>query len=261
MVSNFIGTVTNVMNKVRKIDIFHMCLSHFILQKKQQWQQLTSQLGLCNALLYVVNHFLSQASIKFAFNKYYFVSQLLRRPPLLPEGKEQRFAIMEWPAPDVNSHPCPRPMSILADRYSQGAICFAAFRDDEFAACLWYATSEYREVDEVRCSYHLSGRPLVWDFDVYVAPKFRLSSVFLKLWDEVSAKLVAQGYLYSLSRISAFNAVSLSSHRRMGAETIGWAVFVNIGMLQLTIASLKPFFHLSFTANSEPVFNFQSPKI
>ncbi|MDD2759554.1 MAG: hypothetical protein PHH11_04605, partial [Methylomonas sp.] len=99
------------------------------------------------------------------------------------------------------------------------------------------------------------------DFDVYVEPKYRLSPTFLKLWDEASARLLREGVSWSLSRISAFNTMSLSSHKRMGAKIIGWAVFFQMAGIQLTISSLKPFLHISLSNASLPTFEFQLPKI
>jgi hypothetical protein len=149
---------------------------------------------------------------------------------------------------------------VIADRYKQNALCLAAYKDDEFAGCLWYVKNHYRE-DEVNCAYELGSENLAWDFDVYVVPKFRLTPVFIKLWDTASAKLINSGCYWSLSRISAFNSMSLASHKRMGAKVIGWAVFIQIATVQLTIASISPYLHLSYSKNSFPLFKFQPPKL
>jgi hypothetical protein len=84
---------------------------------------------------------------------------------------------------------------------------------------------------------------------------------FLKLWESASFRLIDEGYHWSLSRISAFNPNSLSSHKRMGARIIGWAVFVKMGGNQLAISSIKPFVHFSGSELTWPVFKFNLPKI
>jgi hypothetical protein len=228
-------------------------------QTQKQLQQLVKQLGGVNAGLYLINRLTDTFSLGLSFNKYYFVAQFLSGDPLLPPGKGQSLRVVELPSDHISSHPCPRPAAVIADRYQQGAVCLAAYKNEEFAGCLWYAKSRYRE-DEVRCQYDLGSEQAAWDFDVYVEPKYRLSPVFLKLWDEASAKLVSEGCHWSLSRISAFNPMSLSSHRRMGAKPIGWAVFVCAGKVQVTISSIKPFMHFSISEKSFPTFQLQSPQ-
>lgn len=225
-----------------------------------QFKLLIKQLDLVNALLYVSNRLASKLPCGLSFNKYYFVLQSLNPLPLLPEGRGKSFQVRELKADHLSSHPCPRPQAVLADRYKQGAVCLSAYKDELFTGCLWYIKSQYQE-DEVRALYQFPSSDCVWDFDVYVEPKYRLSPVFLKLWDETSSRLLAEGYCGSLSRISAFNPMSLSSHKRMGTKVLGWAVFVKLHSIQLTVSSMAPFCHLSFHDLSFPTFDFQSFKL
>jgi len=178
------------------------------------------QLGFCNACLYLANRVTTKLRIPISFNKYYFVSQLLNAEPLMPKNKGSKLHIIQLPPETLNTHPCPRPLAVLTDRYKQQTFCLAAYKEDEFAGCLWYAKTRYKE-DEVRCLYELVSPESVWYFDVYVEPKFRLSPVFLKLWDAAASKLISEGCHWSFSRISAFNAMSLASHKRMGAKVFG----------------------------------------
>lgn len=230
-----------------------------LIHTKKRLQQLVTQLGWVNTGLYLFNRLADVFSVGLSFNKYYFVAQFLSGQPLLPENKGRQLRVVELLPGVMDTHPCPRPAPVIAVRYAQHAICLAAYKGEEFAGCLWYVKPRYRE-DEVRCLYELVSAQAVWDFDVYVEPKFRLSPVFLKLWDAASAKLSSEGYCWSLSRISAFNAMSLSSHKRMGAQVVGWAVFMRAGAVQMTIASLSPFLHISFSESSFPVFKLQLPQ-
>ncbi len=221
----------------------------------QLWQWV-KQLGLLNSGLYLANRLAQKLALDASINKYYFAAQAVNRQPLLPENKGRRLRVVEWPQ-QGHPHPCPRPAQVIADRYQQGAVCLAAYKDDEFTGCLWFVTTAYQE-DEVRCRYVLPPAA-VWDFDVYVDAKYRLSPVFLKLWDAASSRLLADGFAWSLSRISAFNALSLSSHKRMGAKVLGWAVFIRLRSVQFTVASVPPFLHGSFSENAFPVFRLQLP--
>ncbi|NOT12417.1 MAG: N-acetyltransferase [Methylococcaceae bacterium] len=224
---------------------------------RKRLKQLVKDLGFVNAMLYLANRSVAVFSKHFGINKYYFVAQLINGNPLLPENRGKLLRVVELPLNEI--HPCPRPSNVIKDRYMQGAVCLAAYKANEFAGCLWYAKHRFRE-DEVRCIYEFDSFQSVWDFDVYVEPKFRLSPVFLKLWDYASAKLLNEGYSWSFSRISAFNAMSLGSHKRMGARIVGWAVFFQVGTVQLSVSSLRPFLYVSFSEASYPVFKLKSPK-
>lgn len=216
------------------------------------------QIGLINGLLYSINRFLTTLTSSSRLIKYYFVVQKLSSQPFLIGKRGENINVVEFVNTD-KIHPCPRPLAVIKKRYSQGAISLAAYKNGEFAGCLWYIKNKYKE-DEVNCLFELPAKNSVWDFDVYVEPKYRLSPVFLKLWDYTSEKLLKEGCHWTLSRISAFNPNSLFSHKRMGAVIIGWAVFVCLGAVQVTIANVSPFFHISFGKASFPVFRLEPPE-
>lgn len=221
-------------------------------------QALSRQIGIVNVCLYAIDRILSKCSFSSKSVKYYFVAQKISDQPLLPPQRGNNIFVTET-IEEYENNPCPRPISVIKNRYKQGAKCLSAYKDEEFAGCLWYIKGKYKE-DEVNCLYELPAKNSVWDFDVYVEPKFRLSPVFLKLWDYTSDKLLKENCLWSLSRISAFNPNSLFSHKRMGAVIIGWAVFVCLGAVQVTVANVSPFFHISFGKASFPVFRLEPPK-
>lgn len=225
---------------------------------KQLLTQLVRQLGVINAGLYAINRFCSFFSIPICFIKYYFVAQILHQKNLLPAKRGKKLNIREISVEFQNNHPCPRPASVIHNRYAQGAVCLAAFNDEEFAGCLWYVKKKYQE-DEVRCTYEVDAENSVWDFDVYVEPKYRLTPVFLKMWDNASQRLLDEGYQWSISRISAFNPMSLSSHKRMGAQQLGWAVFFRVGFSQFTLSNLSPYLHISINTKYFPVFKLKIP--
>ena len=91
-----------------------------------------------------------------------------------------------------------------------------------------------------------------WDFDVYVDPEHRSGLGFARLWDEANGWLRRRGVAFSWSRISAFNPGSLASHARLGARVAGKATFFRLGPCQLMIASLPPYFHISWRRQDMP---------
>jgi hypothetical protein len=98
-----------------------------------------------------------------------------------------------------------------------------------------------------------------WDFDVYIVSRYRLGVGFLCLWDEANKYLKARGIQWTMSRISAFNAVSVASHRRLGAKVVGQAVFVVLGPCQLAFTTTFPFIQLSICARHRPKIRVYPP--
>lgn len=129
----------------------------------------------------------------------------------------------------------PRPAAVNRWRWEQGATCHVATVKGEFAGTLWIQHDLYRE-DEVRCDFVMPDARTVWDFDVYVAPRYRLGRTMGRLWKAVDAGLAAEGVAWTFSRISRFNADSLNSHARLGAVSIGRVTVLFLGPLQLTHA-------------------------
>jgi len=212
-------------------------------------------LGWWNGVLYLLGTALSRASAdRLRIVKYELVSQPISTAPLLPEHRGKKIQVREASSDDPLLRSVPdRREGVFAERFAQGARCLLAELNGELAGFLWFVKGDYPE-DEVRCLF----RPLpegqsVWDYDVYVAKKHRLSPVFLKLWQAANERLYAEGIHHSASRISAFNTASRGSHERLGARKAGWALFVCLGPWQIMVASRKPFVHLSFSRQSRPV--------
>jgi len=204
------------------------------------------QLGWLDGTLYLLGSALQWATGGYVrLHKYCFVAQPVAAKPWLPPGRGAAIEVREIGSSDPLLKEFPRPVSVMPYRFQQGAVCLAAFKDGRCAGFLWLVVGPYAE-DEVRCRYvALPEREASWDFDLYIYPEFRNSLVFLRLWDEANRYLAARGVRWSVSRISAFNRGSVSSHRRMGATEIGSAVFLSVGSLQVSLASVPPRFFLS----------------
>lgn len=218
------------------------------------------QLGTTNGLLYLLGKTLQRISRGRArIIRYHFVAQPVpvgEIAKLRPASKVvTRFISHDDPV--VTQFP--RPRNIINRRFKSGAECLVIESDGEFAGFLWLAYDCYDE-DEVRCRYRL-GCPTAraWDYDVYIAPRFRIGRSFARLWTAANAHLSGQGIHWSISRISAFNPGSLAAHRSLGIQVIGAATFICIGTLQLGVFNSAPFIHLSLSRTTIPTIDLLPP--
>lgn len=153
----------------------------------------------------------------------------------------------------------PRPPEALARRFAAGTECHAISVKGEFAGCIWLARGAYDE-DEVRCRYELAEpQRSVWDFDVYVVPRFRAGRTLGRLWKAVDGALQAEGVQWTCSRISLYNLASVQAHERLGARHLGLGCFLLLGPLQVALLSCAPYVHLSWGAGSIPRVRLEPP--
>jgi hypothetical protein len=223
-------------------------------------RELRSSLGFGNALLYGMSRAVARTTGgRCRLIKYYFVAQPIPslQAPARPTASKTR--IYRTTPPDGIIAQFPRPPHVIAKRFADGAQCFVAEQAGQLVGFLWIKQERYDE-DEVRCCYllHPPDR-LVWDFDGYVAPQFRMSRAFSRLWKATNEYLCERGYEWSISRISAFNAWSLASHRRLGIVHLHTATFLIVGPLQLSMFSRAPFLHVGFGPASAPRRDFHAP--
>lgn len=185
--------------------------------------------------------------------KYRLVAQPVPEQPWLPSGRGRRIEVRASGPEDPALARFPRPAEVFRFRFEQGAHCFVAYRDAEPIGFIWFTVGDYEE-DEVRCLFRPrpEGRA-AWDFDVYVAPEHRIGPAFLRLWDTANAYLRERGVRWSLSRIDAFNPGSVGAHRRLGAASVGWLVFLTAGPLRLMLGSVRPWCHLGLSRAHRPV--------
>lgn len=211
------------------------------------------QLGALNAALYLIDRVLSRATVGRArLVRYHIVAQPIGRPGatrLRPDTKT-RLALTPADSPLVRQFP--RPASVIGARFAAGGQCLSAVVEDDFAGYVWWQRDRYEE-DEVRCSFELrdAGR-CVWDYDVYVAPRFRVGRTMARLWQAADDHLASQGVAWSLSRISAFNPASLSAHARLGTVHCECATFLVVGPVQLAWLEQAPYVHLSWRDGQRP---------
>jgi GNAT superfamily N-acetyltransferase len=133
-----------------------------------------------------------------------------------------------------------RPREIIDFRFEQQAHCIVAFRDGEIAGFIWVLTGAYHE-DEVDCWFVPEPAGKVgWDLDVFVHPRYRVGTLFARLWAHANRYLLDQGCLASASRIAMTNHTSRAVHGRLGAREVRTASFLRLGPLQFTLVT-RPF--------------------
>ena len=208
------------------------------------WQRLRSlvrELGASTAVLYLLDRLLGRISSKCGFYYYLFVAQPLADKPRLPLTRGKAFTFRLIQAPEPLLHSLGRPSAVIDERFAQGAKCLAATKNGGLAGCIWFVHGAYAE-DEVSVDFLLpQDGCCVWDFDVFVAESERLGFLFAKQWDAFDALLKPQGIRYTVSRINAFNQRSIASHRSLGAQVCGQALFLRLGRFQWMLSNRRPF--------------------
>jgi hypothetical protein len=215
---------------------------------------LIRELGWLNAVLYAADWLVWLAVRRRLLARYYIVAQPIPDQPLISPRHGSSISVRELDANSPALRALPLTPEVIRFRFAQKSTCLGAFKNGRIVGCLWLCRGPYVE-DEIRCRFQPEPAGLgAWDYDVYVDPDNRLGLVFARLWEEANAFLRAKGYRWSVSRISAFNPRSLSSHARLGAVPCGSLVVVYLGRIQLILSTLQPRIHLSLGRRSVPDF-------
>lgn len=231
-----------------------------LIEYREKIQTPISTLGIVDGVLYLINRLLCVISRdRCSLLRYYFFAQPINRVVGERVTRNTDILIRRIFPEDPILPKLLRPISVLEDRFRQGATCFLATKGIEVVGYIWIILDTYKE-DEVRCLYRtLPHRKVAWDFDVYIDPRYRLGRSFVRLWDAAANFLSEHGYEASVSRISAFNQRSLKSHSSMGAVRIGSAIFIKFGQAQIMLSGIRPFAHLSFSHEHFPTFHLTAP--
>ena len=218
-------------------------------------------LGAWNGMLYLLHRLLVRVSGgAMQIVRYYLVAQPVPESAAGDPPPSGTTSIVEVREGDELVQTFPRPAEVIARRFRDGAVCLAAIAGRGFAGFIWLASGHYDE-DEVHCRYVLVDEARsAWDYDVFVLPEYRLSRVFMRLWEAANRRLAGRGVRWSYSRISAFNPGSIRSHRGLGARRLHSATFLCVGSLQLGFFSLAPFVHLWWPGRTPPVLRLRPPR-
>jgi hypothetical protein len=225
----------------------------------RKYRSAAAAFGPLNACLYAAHRALNWWG--GAVHRYYFVAQPVPPSPVLPPQRGRSIVVRPVATDDPVLSAMPLDPAVIRFRAAQRAICFGAFKGDDLIGCLWVCLGPFDE-DEVRARFVPSpSGQASWDFDVYLLPEHRGGLGFARLWDGANQFLRERGVQWSISRISAFNPTSLSTHGRLGARRIGSAVFVRIARWQFSLASLPPYIHISPNMAKAPAFSLWAPVV
>jgi hypothetical protein len=215
---------------------------------------LARELGPLNAVLYGTSRLLSALSAgRVRLIKYYITAQPVRHEDLTPARRGRLIEVREG-VPNGNLESFPnRPRAVIEARIRNGGRFLEARKEATLVGFQWFTLSNYPE-DEVRCLYHLAATDrCAWDYDIVVFPEWRTQPVFTRLWDKCNEILRREGVTQTLSRIDAFNSSSRRAHERIGARTVGWALFLCFGEVQVATFSSRPWLHVSSKDSQAPV--------
>ena len=215
------------------------------MSKMERLRSIFSELGLATGLVYLTALMFRKFLPFFSVERYYVVAQPVPARALLPErrGKNISVHLIKTDHPLLAS--LPRPQEELARRFSGGAVCFLAMRDEQIVGYLWVTQSPYREPVH-RCEFDpCPSRQIAWDFDMWIQPDERLGLAFVRMWDRCNSYLRERGVTWTCSRVSAFNSASLRSHARLGMRVMHTLTYLTAGSLELLVADVAPFLALS----------------
>jgi hypothetical protein len=221
----------------------------------RQFQQMSSEIGTANAILYGCARALRRTtSGGCRLHKYLLVAQPVGQRDLTPAQRGRSIDVREADTQEIRATDFGRPAHIIEYRLQHQCRCLTARKGGELIGFQWFTLHDYPE-DEIRCLFRMvKGHACAWDFDVVVHPQYRVLPVFSKLWDRCNSLLRTAGIDITMSRIDAFNPVSRRAHARLGAREVGWAMFLVAGRAQLAIFSSRPWLHLSLSDRSIPVW-------
>jgi GNAT superfamily N-acetyltransferase len=216
-------------------------------------------LGFGNWLLYAIDRACRRAGLDAAVTRYILVAQPVPDGPLLPARRGAAIAVRELAIGDPALAAMPVDRAELENRARIGAVGFGAFQDGRMIGYLWLVVGPYDEA-EVRLRFVPApeGRTS-WDFDVYLHPEHRIGFGFAKLWETANAHLRARGVAWTISRISAINALSLASHRRLGAVQCGSVTTIRIGRFHIYISPRRPWVRCSAGRGAWAEFRIEAP--
>lgn len=203
------------------------------------------EFGLGAGLVYAVGRVLRSLSPRLDLLYYEFMAQPIPEIASVPEriARDIELRSIERGAPEVARMPARE--DIKQSRFEQGAVCYGAYRRDEWLGFVWLAFGRYEE-DEVRCTFlPMPSGQAVFDFDFYIFPEHRMGRAFVATWARVNELLRERGIRWTYSRITRFNVASRNAHARLGARRVGRALFLKAWSFEAMLSSVPPHVNVS----------------
>ena len=208
------------------------------------------EFGFFAGLFYLVDRVLQQLSPNLRLYVYELLAQPIPDSPLLPPRLTKSLEIREIRLGDPEVARMPARPDIKESRFKQNAICLGAFQKGQFIGHIWFCFHPYEE-DEVRCTFVLpEGNQAVFDFDLYVFPEYRMGLGFAGIWNGANEFLCRRGVRVSYSRLTRFNLASRRAHQQLGARRVGRMLVLQAWHVELMIATVSPYVHLSLHARN-----------
>jgi hypothetical protein len=210
------------------------------------------EFGLLAGVIYLVGQALSRTSRHLSLFYYDFMVQPVATAPLLPKSLAKAVELRELNEGDSEMALVVVRPEILKSRFKQKAVCLGAFQKEKFIGYIWFCFGGYEE-DEVRCRFiPIPETESVVDFDIYLFPDYRFGLGFAGIWDGANAFLRSRGIRFSFSRLTRFNVASKRAHVRLGSKRIASALFFTAWRVQLMVATLFPYLHISVRESRRP---------
>lgn len=121
-------------------------------------------------------------------------------------------------------------------RFSQDVTCLLIKNRGAPAGFLWLARKIFHE--DIAFSDYILPACAMWDFDVVILPRYRLTPAFIALWKHAQLWMHAQGVRWVFSRIAVTNKNSLTVHQKLGGNPIGRLIFLKFGAIQFCLDGL-----------------------
>jgi hypothetical protein len=198
------------------------------------------EFGLGVGFLYALDRTLARVSSRWHLHAYELMVQPITDKPLLPR-RLSRIGVREIAYDDPHIALMPVRPEVMQARKEQRATCLGAFDGERLIGYMWFCRGAYEE-DEVRCTYVLAHpEESVFDFDFFIFPEHRLGVGFVALWNGANELLHGAGVRYTFSRLTRFNVASRRAHAHLGWKTVGRALFLQLGTLELMVSTVFPY--------------------
>lgn len=198
------------------------------------------ELGGVSGSVYLLDQLLKRLLPDSGIYFYDWMVQPVADARLVPEKRVAKYSFKVIDQDEPVLHEMPILPEILQSRLEQKAECVALFKGGELVGYIWFTFGAYIE-DEVRINFLLEPKEAsVFDFNLYIFPKYRLGYAFSAIWDYANRYLYERGIRYSYSRITHLKQNSFSSHSKLGAQKIGASITLKLAKFELTIVR-KPF--------------------
>jgi hypothetical protein len=204
------------------------------------------QMGFAGWLLYATNRALNRISkgrVEILALRFYLQPLPADRLVEVRENDPVRVGPVSPASLDLAAFG--RPIDAIHERIAAGSICIAALRERELLGFMWLQRGALKE-RLVECYMRVEpSSQVVWDYDFFIHPRYRLGRLFGRLWDAAASTLREEGVAATISWIRIENRASELAHARLGAQRIGWAVFVRLRGGRAMVTSFPPYLSYS----------------